>query len=156
MFRRVGFQVSVLSWSAVGFEGNHALSSLSGIGCLPSISSNEIRKRPKLRQARCRSVPPRLSSDSISLWTPCPPDYGRRWLYVGLGCIQLLLSCPFRRLDAFHFLRPAKLRTPFLGYGAPHLSARGTSTLLNNALLSAHFRVGPLAQNSAVRCSGWW
>jgi hypothetical protein len=29
--------------------------------------------------------------------------------------------------------------TPAFGYGAPHLSARGTSTLLNNALLSAHF-----------------
>src|SRR5690348_11146738 len=34
-----------------------------------------------------------------------------------------------------------RLRTPLLGYGAPHLSARGTSTLLNNALLSAHFRL---------------
>src|SRR6266702_3692560 len=47
--------------------------------------------------------------------------------------------CPFRRLHTFHFLRPARLRTPLLRYGAPHLSARGTSTLLNNALLSAHF-----------------
>src|SRR5438874_1080404 len=47
--------------------------------------------------------------------------------------------CPFRPLHTFHFLRPARLRTPLLGYGAPHLSARGTSTLLNNALLSAHF-----------------
>jgi hypothetical protein len=48
------------------------------------------------------------------------------------------------RLDlsiTFRFLRPARLRTPLLGYGAPHSSARGTSTLLNNALLSAHFRV---------------
>jgi hypothetical protein len=32
------------------------------------------------------------------------------------------------------------MRTPLLGYDAPHLSARGTLTLLNNALLSAHFR----------------
>jgi hypothetical protein len=39
-------------------------------------------------------------------------------------------------------------RTPLLGYGAPHLSARGTSTLLNNALLSARFRV---ADRSGVR-----
>ncbi|HTF68695.1 MAG TPA: hypothetical protein VK638_39055, partial [Edaphobacter sp.] len=29
--------------------------------------------------------------------------------------------------------------TPAFGYGAPHLGARGTSTLLNNALLSAHY-----------------
>jgi hypothetical protein len=57
-----------------------------------------------------------------------------------LACVQLLPSCPFRRLHTFRFLRPARLRTPLLGYGAPHLSARGTSTLLNNALLSAHFR----------------
>jgi hypothetical protein len=32
--------------------------------------------------------------------------------------------------------------TPAFGYGTPHSSARGTSTLLNNALLSAHY--GPL------------
>jgi hypothetical protein len=44
------------------------------------------------------------------------------------------------RLHTFHFPRPARLRTPLFGYGAPHLSAKGTSTLLNNALLSAHFR----------------
>ena len=29
--------------------------------------------------------------------------------------------------------------TPAFGYSAPHPSARGTSTLLNNALLSAHY-----------------
>ena len=64
----------------------------------------------------------------------------KRWLQVGLGCIQLSPSCPFRRLHTFRFLRPARLRTPLLGYGSPHLSARGTSTLLNNALLIARFR----------------
>ena len=79
-------------------------------------------------------------SDSTSRWTPCPPEYNKRWLQVGLGCVQLSPSCPFRRLHTFPFLRPARLRTPLLGYGAPHLSARGTSTLLNNALLSAHLR----------------
>src|ERR1019366_8935836 len=80
-------------------------------------------------------------SDSTSRWTPCPPKYSKRWLQVGLGCVQLSPSCPFRPLHTFRFLRPARLRTPLLGYGAPHLSARGTSTLLNNALLSAHFRL---------------
>src|SRR5205807_4433042 len=78
-------------------------------------------------------------SDSTSRWTPCPPEYRKRWLQVGLGCVQLSPSCPFRRLHTFRLPRPARLRTPLLGYGAPHLSARGTSTLLNNALLSAHF-----------------
>ena len=46
----------------------------------------------------------------------------------------------------------------FLGYGAPHLSARGTSTLLNNALLSAHFRVaddpGVIAPSTRQEKSG--
>src|SRR5438874_8841315 len=78
-------------------------------------------------------------SDSTSRWTPCPPEYNKWWLQVGLGCVQLSPSCPFRRLHNFRFLRPARLRTPLLGYGAHHLSARGTSALLNNALLSAHF-----------------
>src|SRR5215470_16818883 len=32
--------------------------------------------------------------------------------------------------------------TPAFGYGAPHPSARGTSTPLNNALLSAHYGPG--------------
>src|SRR6266853_484472 len=86
-------------------------------------------------------------SDSISRWTPCPPKYSKRWLQVGLGCIQLSLSCPSRRLHTFRFLRPARLLPPAFGYGTPHLSARGTSTLLNNALLSAHFR---FADNSVL------
>ena len=46
-----------------------------------------------------------------------------------------------RGLQTFRVLRPTRLRTLLLGYGAPHWSARGTSTLLNNALLSGHFRV---------------
>src|SRR6516225_9336388 len=55
-----------------------------------------------------------------------------------LACIRLSPSCPFRRLHTFHSLRPARLLTPAFGYGAPHLSARGTLTLLNNVLLSTH------------------
>src|SRR5450759_2437343 len=53
-------------------------------------------------------------SDSTSRWTPCPPKYSKRWLQVGLGCLQLSPSCPFRRLHTFRFLRPARLRTPLL------------------------------------------
>jgi hypothetical protein len=52
-------------------------------------------------------------SDSISRWTPCPPP--------------VMLSCGQRGI------------TPAFGYSSPHLTARGTSTLLNNALLSAHY-----------------
>jgi hypothetical protein len=46
--------------------------------------------------------------------------------------------------------RPARLRTPLFGYGAPHLSAKGTSTLLNNALLSAHFRLADHPHKAAA------
>ena len=55
-----------------------------------------------------------------------------------LACIRLSPSCPFRRLHTLRSLRPARLLTPAFGYGAPHLSARGTLTLLNNVLLSTH------------------
>src|SRR5215467_5748461 len=41
-------------------------------------------------------------------WTPCPPKYSKQWLQLRLGCIQLSLSCPFRRLHTFCFLRPAR------------------------------------------------
>src|SRR5216684_801061 len=102
-------------------------------------------------------------SDSTSRWTPCPPEYGQRWLQVSLGCVQLSPSCPFRPLHTFRFLRPARLRTPLLGYGAPHLSARGTSTLLNNALLSAHSRLAdhpesshPLPYCTVYNCAHGW
>ena len=93
-----------------------------------------------------------------------PSGVPQAWLQVSLGCVQLSLSCPFRRLHTFRFLRPARLLTPLLGYGAPHLSARGTSTLLNNALLSAHFRVAdqpergtlwsPLRNRAVKSCRG--
>src|SRR5260370_28148194 len=46
-------------------------------------------------------------SDSTSRRTPCPPEYCMWWLQVRLGCVRLSLSCPFRLLHTFHFLRPA-------------------------------------------------
>src|SRR6266851_9533159 len=78
-------------------------------------------------------------SDSTSRWTPCPPECcgavaaGPPWLLSG-----------FRLRARLGFSIPSSLSgqrgiTPAFGYGAPHSSARGTSTLLNNALLSAHY-----------------
>jgi hypothetical protein len=52
-------------------------------------------------------------SDSTSRWTPCPPEYHKRWLQVRFGCIQLSPSCPFKRLHTFHFLRPARFYPRF-------------------------------------------
>src|SRR5215469_17653742 len=59
------------------------------------------------------------------------------WLQVRLGCIRLSLRA---RLDfSIPSTSPAsEAVNPAFGYGAPHPSAGGTSTLLNNALLSAH------------------
>jgi hypothetical protein len=52
-------------------------------------------------------------SDSTSRWTPCPPE-------------------SYPRLSGQRGITPA------FGYDAPHPSARGTLTLLNNVLLSTH------------------
>ena len=98
----------------------------SSPGSLPSITTRWFSAHP---------------SDSTSRWTPCPPKDSRRRLQVHLGCVQLSPSCPFRLLHTFLSPGPRGI-TPAFGYGAPHPSARGTSTLLNNALLSAHY--GPL------------
>jgi hypothetical protein len=67
-----------------------------------------------------------------------PSGNYKRWLQVRLGCVQLSPSCPFRLLHTCLSPGPRGI-TPAFGYGAPHPSARGTSTLLNNALLSAQY-----------------
>lgn len=54
-------------------------------------------------------------SDSTSRWTPCPPES-----YVTTNSGQRGI-------------------TPAFGYGTPHPGTRGTLTLLNYALLSAHY-----------------
>lgn len=60
-------------------------------------------------------------SAPTSRWTPCfPKCLGlERWRQVGLGCVQLSLACPLRRLQTFLLLRPVR--------HDPHLwiSARG-------------------------------
>src|SRR5215472_3624310 len=55
-----------------------------------------------------------------------------------LACFRLSLSCPFRLLHTPTFSGPRGI-TPAFEYGTPHSSARGTSTLLSDALLSAHY-----------------
>src|SRR5205814_2077066 len=67
-----------------------------------------------------------------------PSGNCKRWLQVRLGCLRLSPSCPFRLLHTCLSPGPRGI-TPAFGYGAPHPSARGTSTLLINALLSAHY-----------------
>jgi hypothetical protein len=72
----------------------------------------------------------------------------------------LVSSFRFRARLGFPYLPPfsgPRGITPAFGYGAPHPSTRGTLTLLNNALLSAHY--GPVRYPLAVppisRCCGY-
>ena len=86
-----------------------------------------IRGLPHSITARYFSSNP---SDSGSLRTPCPPaskPAGRRGI------------------------------TPAFGYGAPHSSAGGTLTLLNNVLLSTHYEPSrsPLAFGRFPGVSGY-
>src|SRR5262249_6449951 len=76
-------------------------------------------------------------SDSISRWTPCPPET------AGDGFRSVLAVSDFRlraRLDfSIPFTSPAsEAFNPAFGYNAPHPSVGGTLTLLINALLSTH------------------
>ena len=81
-------------------------------------------------------------SDSTSRWTPCPPE-----LQSG-GCRFALAVSGFRFRARLGFSIPSAFSgprgiTPAFGYGTPHSSARGTSTLLSNALLSSHYGPDP-------------
>jgi hypothetical protein len=78
-----------------------------------------------------------------------PPLADRFILGFPIGYGPVLLRMPFGShltVDTLPFgvsravLRPARLFPAAFGYSAPHSSARGTLTLLNSALLSAHFR----------------
>src|SRR6202035_1101049 len=89
---------------------------------------------PSITARYCSSCP----SDSTSRWTPCPPENCR---LMASGPPWLVSGFRFRARLGFSipstFSGPRGV-TPAFGYSAPHSSARGTSTLLINALLSAH------------------
>src|SRR5437588_2688473 len=83
--------------------------------------------------ARCFSSCP---SDSTLRWTPCPPKTASG------GFRSALAVSGFRLRARLGFSIPSSPPAseavhPAFGYGAPHPSAGGTSTLLSNALLSA-------------------
>src|SRR5450759_2069112 len=83
-----------------------------------------------------------------------PSGKRKRWLQVRLGCVQLSPSCPFRLLHTFLSPGPRGI-TPAFGYGVPHPSARGTSTLPINALLSAHYGLVRLLWRVPVGCAAY-
>jgi hypothetical protein len=76
-------------------------------------------------------------SDSISRWTPCPPESASGGFRSALAVSDFRLRA---RLDvSIPSTSPAsEAFNPAFGYSAPHPSTGGTSTLLINALLSAH------------------
>jgi hypothetical protein len=76
-------------------------------------------------------------SDSISRWTPCPPEIASGGFRSALAVSDFRLRA---RLDfSIPSTSPAsEASNPAFGYGAPHPSAGGTSTLLISALLSTH------------------
>ena len=76
-------------------------------------------------------------SDSISRWTPCPPETASGGFRSALAVSDFRLRA---RLDvSIPSTSPAsEAFNPAFGYSAPHPSTEGTSTLLINALLSAH------------------
>ena len=89
-------------------------------------------------------------SDSTSRWTPCPPEDRR---LVASGPPWLVSAFRFRARLGFvipsTFSGPRGV-TPAFGYGAPHSGARGTLTLLNSALLSAHYGASPPLCSASV------
>ncbi len=92
-------------------------------------------------------------SDSTSRWTPCPPEIHR---LLASGLPWLVSGFRFRARLGFSipptFSGPRGI-TPAFEYGTPHPSARGTSTLLSDALLSAHYGAVRLLCNVPVRCT---
>src|ERR1700730_11052041 len=113
----------------------------------PSPSYSRLDLAPPLADRFISGWPPSITaryfsscpSDSTSRWTPCPPEI-HKW--VASGPPWLVSSFRFRAPLGFSipptFSGPRGI-TPAFGYGAPHPSARGTSTLLSNALLSAPY-----------------
>src|SRR6516162_1554312 len=111
----------------------------------PSPSFGRLDLAPPLADRFVVGFPPSITaryfsscpSDSTSRWTPCPPENRR---LVASGPPWLVSGFRFRARLGFSipstFSGPRGI-APAFGYSAPHSSARGTLTLLNNALLSA-------------------
>ena len=101
------------------------------------------------RPVHHRGGPRRLRPDTSPHTLRIPPHDGHPVLRSAAksGFRFTLAVSSFRLRARVGFSIPSLFSSqrdvnPAFGYSAPHLSAGGTSTLLNNALLSAHY--GPL------------
>ena len=82
-----------------------------------------------------------------------PIDYGPGLLLKPFGfhlAMDTLPSGGLPRNSTFLPLSGQRGITPAFGYGAPHLGARGTLTLLSNVLLSTHYEPVRLPSGAAV------
>src|SRR5258708_9927694 len=109
------------------------------------------------RPVHPRGGPRRLRPDTSPHTLRIPPHDGHPVLRstAKSGSRFTLAVSSFRRCARLGFSIPSLFSgqrdvSPAFGYGAPHLSAGGTSTLLNNALLSAHYRPGPPQATASV------
>ena len=99
------------------------------------------------RPVHHRGGPRRLRPDTSPHTLRIPPHDGHPVLRSAAksGFRFTLAVSSFRLRARLGFSIPSLFSgqrdvNPAFGYSAPHLSAGGTSTLLNNALLSAHYR----------------
>ena len=99
------------------------------------------------RPVHHRGGPRRLRPDTSPHTLRIPPHDGHPVLRSAAksGFRFTLAVSSFRLRARVGFSIPSLFSSqrdvnPAFGYSAPHLSAGGTSTLLNNALLSAHYR----------------
>src|SRR5215469_14738400 len=115
-------------------------------------------RTPSPQKCRLDLAPPLADRFIVGV---APIDYGPILLLMPFGShlamdtlpsgvLQVVASGPpwlvsgFRFRARLGFVIPSTFSgprgiAPAFGYGAPHSSARGTSTLLSNALLSAHY-----------------
>ncbi|HTF65959.1 MAG TPA: hypothetical protein VK638_25045 [Edaphobacter sp.] len=98
-------------------------------------------RTPSSQKCRLDLAPPLADRFIVGV---APIDYGPVLLLMPFGFHLTMDTLPSADPTSFCGQRVV---TPAFGYGPPHLSARGTSTLLNNALLSAHY--------AAVRLLGY-
>lgn len=68
-----------------------------------------------------------------------PIDYGPVLLLMPFGSHLTVDTLPS---DESELSSASEAANPAFGYDVPHSSVRGTSTLMSNALLSAHYGLG--------------
>lgn len=94
-------------------------------------------RTPSSQKCRLDLAPPLADRFILGI---VPIDYGPVLLLMPFGFHLAMDTLPSRELrKRYPTLSGQRGITPAFGYGAPHPGARGTSTLLNDVLLSTHY-----------------